>query len=201
MAKEIPGNFGVRTRTFVLVPVRVFLGVLLVLFVIDQLKKGWLGADGMRLVWQPFIDNMHWGALKGLLTKHVLNKDATGGIFMSLEALVGILLIVGLGVRLASAIGMGLSGLQLLVFGYGYTGALAAVRPVGALDEPMMRAALELHLPQLGLYALMFLLLLACLLTGAGKSFGLDGMIGRGRARRLAKAAEAAPSAEEPLRL
>ena len=197
MAEPVLGNFSVRTRTFLLLPVRVFVGALFLLLVIEQLKAGWLGADAMQHHWQPLVDKMQWTALQGLLNKYVLaHSAAAGAILMFVKAVIGVLLIIGLGVRPASLVGMVLVGVQVLVFGY--SKVVVAGRPPEGEVKPIIREALELHTQQFGLYGLIFLVLLVFFLTGAGRSFGLDGLMWRRRTRRLARAAESAASSEEP---
>ena len=197
MAKPVPGNFSVRTRTFLLLPLRLFVGVVLLLQVYEQWDDNWVRGDGLRQAWQSSVGRMFFAPLRDLLTKHALaNTEAAGGIIMALEALVGVLLIVGLYVRLASFVGMAITGLQVLVVGVGYRvmvqAEAAAEGAAGSVGQ-----GLQTHMPAFALYGLMFLVLLVFFFTGAGRSFGLDGLIWRRRARRLAKAAEVGPSSEE----
>ena len=192
MAQPVPGNFGVRTRTFLLVPIRVFVGVVLLLQMYNQWDAGWVQSDALRQAWAPSVDLMFFTPLRDLLTKYVLqNSEVAGGIIMVLELLVGVALIIGLYVRLASLAGMLVSGLQVLALGIGHQamvqGEAAAEQAASSVGQ-----GLQVHMPALGLYGLMFLVLLAFFLTGAGRSFGLDGMIWRRRARRMA------PAVEEP---
>ena len=177
MAEPAAGNFKVRTRTFLLVPLRVFLGVVLLLQVYDQWDKNWIRADGLREQWQSSVDLTFCPVLRDLLHQYVLpNSQTAAAVIMFVEILVGVGLIIGLYVRLASFAGALVTGLQLMVLGVGYK----------ALSAEGMAQGFQHHLPEVALYGLMFLTFLAFLLTGAGKSFGLDGMIWRRRARRLA---------------
>ncbi len=189
MAQPVPGNFSVQTRTFLLVPIRVFVGALFIRLAIDQFGAGWYKGEAMREAWQPYVNSMQWAQLRDFLTENVLGHSATaGGILMVLEVLVGALLVVGLSVRLASLIGMAHAALHAVVFGY----SVRLVPVVGGEEQAaqVVRRIFDFHTQPLGLYGLMFLVLLAFLLTGAGRSFGLDGMVWRRRARRAVKAAE-----------
>jgi len=198
MAHPVPGNFGVRTRTFLLVPLRVFVGVVLLLQMYDQWDQNWVQGDGLRQAWEPGVRLMFFAPLREFLTKYVLARSqAAGGAIMVLELLVGVFLIIGLYVRLASLVGMVVSGLQLLILGVGHrvvaSAAEAAAEAASAAPQGWV-----IHTPEFGLYGLLFLSMLVFFLTGAGKSFGVDGMVWRRRARRLARAAEAAQKAETP---
>jgi len=126
------------------------------------------------------VNRMFCPMIQDLLRQYVLPHSQTAAaIIMLLELLVGVGLLIGLYVRLASVAGALVTGLQLLVLGFGHR----------TLAEGVGQG-FQHHMPEVALYGLMFLSLLAFLLTGAGKSFGLDGMIWRNRARRLAKATE-----------
>ena len=186
MAQSVPGNFGVQTRTFLLVPVRVFLGVVLFLQMYSQWDSNWVRGNGLRDAWEPSARLVFFAPLWNFLVTYVFrNSELAGFVILALELLVGVLLIIGLYVRLASLLGMALSGLQLLVFGVGYR-TLAQVEGAATLVGQGFR----IHMPDFALYGLMFLVFLVLMLTGAGRSFGLDGMVWRRRAGRLPRAEE-----------
>ena len=196
MAQPVPGNFGVRTRTFLLVPVRVFVGVVLLLQMYDQWDQNWVQAQGLREAWGPAVQRMFFAPLREFFTQYVLARsEAAGGAIMVLELLVGVFLIIGLYVRLASLVGMVLAGLQFMVLGVGHRVVASAAEVAGEAAAAAGPQGWAIHTPEFALYGLLFLVLLVFFFTGAGKSFGLDGMIWRRRARRLARAAEAAPGA------
>jgi len=181
MAQPAAGNFNVRTRTFLLVPLRVFLGVVLLLQVYNQWDNNWIRAEGLREQWQSKVDLMFSPVLQDLLRQYVLpNSHTAAAVIMFVEILVAMGLIIGLYVRLASLAGALVTGLQLMVLGVGHR----------TLSAEGVAQGFQYHMPEVALYGLMFLVLLVFLLTGAGKSFGLDGMIWRRRARRLAKPVE-----------
>jgi uncharacterized membrane protein YphA (DoxX/SURF4 family) len=186
MSEMVPGNFGVRTRTFLLVPARVFLGAFFILIALNQWRGGWFAGTGMQAEWGPAVETMPLAPLKAFLTKWVLHFGTVGGIIMALEFVVGALLILGFGVRLMSLLGMVLTGVETLVFGCSVR--LVPVPGQGEAATQLVRQNLELHTKELGLYGLMFFVLLVFLFTGAGRSFGLDGFLWRRSARRLAQA-------------
>jgi len=186
MVQPVAGNFNVRTRTFLLVPLRVFLGVVLLLQVYSQWDNNWIRADGLKEQWQASADLMFCPVLRDLVHQYVLpNSQTAAAVIMFVEVLVGVGLIIGFNVRLASLAGALLSGLQFMVLGIGHK----TLSPEGVAQ------GFQHRMPGAALYGLMFLTFLVFLLTGAGKSFGLDGMIWRRRARRLARPVE---QEEEP---
>lgn len=195
MPETVPGNFSVRTRTFLLVPARVFIGALFILVALDQARSGWFSGTGMQADWGPAVEAMPLAPLRTFLTQWVLPYGtASGSIIVALEFIIGGCLILGLGVRLTSLLGMVLTGVETLVFGCGPHAA-----PVSAQAETSaqaVRPGLELHTKELGLYGLLFLVLMVFLFTGAGRSLGLDGFLWRRRTRRLAPGKK--PAAEPP---
>jgi uncharacterized membrane protein YphA (DoxX/SURF4 family) len=191
MSEMVPGNFSVRTRTFLLVPARVFLGLLFILMAVDQARGGWLSSTGMQTDWGPWVQTMPIAPLKSFLTRWVLPFGPVAGIFVAVEFFIGALLILGFGVRLVSLLGMVLTGIETLVFGYSVR--LVPMATQGETGTQLFRQGLELHTKELGLYGLIFLVLLVFLFTGAGRSIGLDGLLWRRAARRLAQAKGQAP--------
>jgi len=170
-------------------------GAVLLLQMYGQWDQNWVRGDGLKQAWQSSMERMFFTPVRDILTKYVLaNSEAAGGIIMALEALVGVLLIIGLYVRLASLVGMVITGLQLLVLGIGYK-TLALAEAAAQEAATYVGQGFQIHMPAFALYGLMFLVLLVFFLSGTGKSFGLDGVVWRRRARRLAGLAE---QSEEP---
>ena len=193
MAETVPGNFSVRTRTFLLVPARLFIGALFILVALDQARSGWFSGTGIQAAWGPAVEAMPLAPLRTFLTQWVLPYGtAAGSIIVAVEFVIGGFLILGLGVRLMSLLGMVLTGVETLVFGWSLSAA--PVSPQGEAGAQVVRQGLELHTQELGLYGLLFLVLLVFLFTGAGRSLGLDGFLWRRRTRRLAQGKE--PAAE-----
>jgi len=183
MARPIPGNFSVRTRTVLLLPLRVFVGVVFLLQVYEHWDQGWLSGEGFREALQPFLSSSHLPLLRELIRAHVLEwSSAAGPMIMLLEGIIGVLLIVGLMVRLSSLLGMLLTGLWFVLFGFS-----TVMEPARQAEGAWLRS-LQINSPALSLYGLLFLVVLVFLLTGAGRSFGLDGFIWRWQARRAVKA-------------
>lgn len=186
MSEVVPGNFSVRTRTFLLVPARVFLGLLFILMAVDQARGGWLSGTGMQTEWGPAVHVMPLAPLKTLLTKWILPSTPAAGIIVTAEFVIGAFLVLGFSVRLVSLLGMVLTGVETLVFGY--SARVVPMAMQGETGAQLFRQGLERHTKDLGLYGLMLLVLLVFLFTGAGRSIGLDGFLWRRAARRLAQA-------------
>jgi len=182
MPQAVPGNFSVRTRTFLLLPLRLFLGCFLVLSAYDKWAWEYYISERLKAAWAPAVKQVHWATFRSFLTDTVLpHSNIFGAFLIAAEFVIGALLIIGLWVRLASLLGMAISAVYVMVLGYG-------IQP--ALGGEGTGLQFFRNPEQFGLYGLMFLLFLLFFLTGAGRSFGLDGMVWRRRARRLTQVAE-----------